>query len=241
MMCNASRVERDAYPSRVFVSGSGEKMCIVLVCSGSDTVIRVYDANGSMKSRIDNAQVENYGSAFNYHHDFFACGSFGSDTKVFAIVRSNSTHEYQRFIKAMSLSGVRSSVYDVSFDQHDRVAVVGKEGSLFMWTVGVRYEVQEDPHLLSRVELKKGYNRVTMHPLEDLAVVALGREGAIVNPVTGEVVKEIDEMVGSSIQMLESSPDGKYFAVLGANEKMVTIWKYNSSLCCNKHAINRQH
>ena len=222
MMCNASRVERDAYPSRVFVSGSGEKMCIVLVCSGSDTVIRVYDANGSLKSRIDNAQVENYGSAFNYHHDFFACGSFGSDTKVCAIVRSNSTHEYQRFIKAMSLSGVRSSVYDVSFDQHDRVAVVGKEGSLFMWNVGVRYEVQEDPHLLARMELKKGYNRITMHPLEDLAVVALGREGA-------------------SVQMLESSPDGKYFAVLGANEKTVTIWKYNFSLCCNKHAINRQH
>lgn len=84
-------------------------MCIVLVCSGSDTVIRVYDANGALKSRIDNAQVENYGSAFNYHQDFFACGSFGSDTKVFAIVRSSSTREYQRFIKAMTLSGVHSS------------------------------------------------------------------------------------------------------------------------------------
>lgn len=225
----------------MFVSGSGDKMCIVLVCSGSDTVIRVYDANGALKSRIDNAQVENYGSAFNYHQDFFACGSFGSDTKVFAIVRSSSTREYQRFIKAMTLSGVHSSVYDVSFDQHERVAVVSKDSCLYMWTVAVRYQVQEDPHLLSRVELKKGYNHLALHPLEDLAVVALGKEGAIVNPVTGAIVKEIGEMTGSTVKAIETSPDGKFFAVLGTGEKAVTIWKYHSRVCSNREKSNRQH
>lgn len=225
----------------MFVSGSGDKMCIVLVCSGSDTVIRVYDANGSLKSRIDNAQMENYGSAFNYHQDFFACGSFGADTKVYAIVRSTSTHEYQRFIKAMTLAGVHSSVYDVSFDQHERAAVVSKDSCLYMWTVAVRYQVQEDPHLLSRVELKKVYNHLALHPLEDLAVVALGKEGAIINPVTGAIVREISEMAASAVKTVETSPDGKYFAVLGAEEKTVTIWKFHLHVCSNKEKSNRQH
>lgn len=132
-------------------------------------------------------------------------------------------------------------MYDVSFDQHERVAVVSKDSCLYMWTVAVRYQVQEDPHLLSRVELKKGYNHLALHPLDDLAVVALGKEGAIVNPVTGAIVKEIDEMAGSTVKAIETSPDGKFFAVLGTGEKAVTIWKYHSRVCSNREKSNRQH
>ena len=145
-------------------------MCILVVCGDKDTVLRLYDSSGSLKARIDNAQLENYGSAFNYHRDFFATGSFASDSKVYAISRANASREYQEFGKAMILSGPRSAVYDVSFDQHDRVAVVSKDGCFYIWTVDVRYQLREDPRLLNRVELKKEPKHVILHPTEDVSV-----------------------------------------------------------------------
>ena len=96
-------------------------MCIVLVCSGDDTVLRVYDGNGNMKARIDNAQLENYGSSFNYHRDYFATGSFASDTKIYSISRVSSTQEYQKFTKIMNKFLTR--LYDAEFECTDSVSV----------------------------------------------------------------------------------------------------------------------
>ena len=162
----------------MFVSGTTDRMCILLVCGDKDTILRLYDSSGSLKARIDNAQLENYVSAFNYHRDFFATGSFASDSKVYASSRANTTREYQKFGKVMVLAGPRGAVYDVSFDQHDRAAVVSKDGSFYIWTVDVRYQLREDPHLLNRVELNKEAKHVTLHPTED---VSLEGEGYLID------------------------------------------------------------
>lgn len=223
-----SSVERNHYPSRICVSGSAERMCILLVCSEKDTVLRLYDCYGSLKARIDNAQLENYGSAFNYHHDYFATGSFAADTKIYSISRVTSTQEYQKFSKIMNLAGPRSSVFDVSFDQHDRVGVVSKDNCFYIWTVDVRYQVQEDPHLLHRVDLGKEYNHIILHPLEDVAVATSGVECILFNPVADATKIVIDEVAATSVKDMKASPDGTYFAILGTNEKQVTIWKYHN-------------
>ena len=219
---------RNYYPSRICVSGTAERMCIVLVCSGDDTVLRVYDGNGNMKARIDNAQLENYGSSFNYHRDYFATGSFASDTKIYAISRVSSTQEYQKFTKIMNLAGPRSSVFDVSFDQHDRVGVVSKDHCFYIWNIDVRYQVQEDPHLLNRIDLGKEYNHVVLHPVEDIAVATSGVECVIFNPMDNSNRTTISEVAATSVKDMKASPDGKYFAILGMNEKQVTVWKYSN-------------
>lgn len=139
-------------------------MCIVVVCGDKDTVLRVYDGSGTLKARVDNAQLENYGSAFNYHRDFFATGSFAPDSKVYAITRATTTREFAKFGKVMVLAGPRSSVFDVAFDQHDRAAAISKDGFFYLWTVDVRYQLSEDPRLLSRAEVSKEARHVALHP-----------------------------------------------------------------------------
>ena len=163
-----SLAERGYYPTRLFVSETGERMCIVVVCGDKDTVLRVYDGSGSLKARVDNAQLENYGSAFNYHRDFFATGSFAPDSKVYAITRATTTREFAKFGKVMVLAGPRSSVFDVAFDQHDRAAAVSKDGFFYLWNVDVRYQLNEDPRLLSRAEVSKEARHVALHPTEDV-------------------------------------------------------------------------
>lgn len=163
-----SPAERGYYPTRLFVSETGERMCIVVVCGDKDTVLRVYDGSGTLKARVDNAQLENYGSAFNYHRDFFATGSFAPDSKVYAITRATTTREFAKFGKVMVLAGPRSSVFDVAFDQHDRAAAISKDGFFYLWTVDVRYQLSEDPRLLSRAEVSKEARHVALHPTEDV-------------------------------------------------------------------------
>lgn len=46
------------------------------------------------------------------------------------------------------------------------------------------------------------------------------------NCMTGETITTIDEVAGATIKDMKSSPDGKYFAVLGNDEKQVLVWKY---------------
>ena len=209
-------------------------MCILLVCCDRDTVLRLYDCTGSLRSRIDNSQIENYNSAFNYHRDFFATGSFAADTRIYGISRVTSSQEYQKFSKVMNLAGPRSSVFDVSFDQHDRVAVVSNDQCCYIWNIDVRYQVQEDPHLLNCVQLGKECRHLALHPLEDLAVAVSGVDGFLFNPLEKGEKKEIGEVAATSVKDLKASPDGKYFAILGTNEKQVTIWKYQLSVCFKK-------
>ena len=202
-------------------------MCILYSCCKTDTVIRLYDGQGSLKARIDNSQLENYGSAFNYHRDFFATGSYASDTRIYAISRVTSSQEYQKFGKVMNLAGPRSSVYDVSFDQHDRVGVVCKDHCFYLWTIDVRYQVQEDPHLLNRIDLGKEYSQLVLHPVENLAVAVAEEKAILFNPIEKEEqICEIGQVVASSVKDMKASPDGKYFAVLGNDEKQVSIWKF---------------
>lgn len=219
-------IERNHYPSRICVSGSAERMCILLVCKERDTVLRLYDCTGSLRCRIDNAQLENYSSSFNYHRDFFATGSFAADTKIYSIARVSSSQEYQKFTKVMNLAGPRSSVFDVSFDQHDRVAVVSKDNCCYTWNIDVRYQVQEDPHLLNVVDLGKEFTHITLHPLEDMAVAVSGVECVLFNPLENGKKTVISEVAATSVKDMKASPDGQYFAILGTNERQVTVWKY---------------
>lgn len=118
--------------------------------------------------RIDNSQLENYGCAFNYHREFFATGSFAPDTKIYSIARVTSSREYKKFSKVMTVTGPTSSAYDVAFDQHDRIAVVSKDGYFYLWTADVRYQLNEDPRLLNRVPLEREMKHVALHPTENV-------------------------------------------------------------------------
>ena len=161
-------VERNHYITHLFVSETAERMCILFTCSDHDTMVRVYDGSGNLRARIDNSQLENYGGAFNYHREFFATGSFASDTKIYSIQRVTSTREYKKFGKVMTVTGPTSSAYDVAFDQHDRAAVVSKDGYFYLWTVDVRYQLNEDPRLLNRVALEREMKHVALHPTENV-------------------------------------------------------------------------
>ena len=204
-------------------------------------MIRVYDGSGNLRARIDNSQLENYGGAFNYHREFFATGSFASDTKIYAIQRVTSSREYKKFGKVMTVTGPTSSAYDVAFDQHDRAAVVSKDGYFYLWTVDVRYQLNEDPRLLNRVALEREMKHVALHPTENvgileepgrnyrqIAITANTTECVIFDCITGEKIADIAEVCAHQVKDIRTSPDGKYFAVLGMNEKQVCVYKYNS-------------
>lgn len=161
-------LERNHYVTHLFVSETADRMCILFTCADKDTFIRVYDGSGNLRMRIDNSQLENYGCAFNYHREFFATGSFAPDTKIYSIARVTSSREYKKFSKVMTVTGPTSSAYDVAFDQHDRVAVVSKDGYFYLWTADVRYQLNEDPRLLNRVPLEREMKHVALHPTENV-------------------------------------------------------------------------
>ena len=171
VICSKLCLERNHYITHLFVSETAERMCILFTCSDHDTMIRVYDGSGNLRARIDNSQLENYGGAFNYHREFFATGSFASDTKIYAIQRVTSSREYKKFGKVMTVTGPTSSAYDVAFDQHDRAAVVSKDGYFYLWTVDVRYQLNEDPRLLNRVALEREMKHVALHPTENVGIL----------------------------------------------------------------------
>ena len=58
-----------------------------------------------------------------------------------------------------------------------------------------------------------------------------GRECVLLNCVTGETLRTISEVSGFPVSDLRTSPDGSYFAVLGANEKQVLVWRYALCVC----------
>lgn len=48
----------------------------------------------------------------------------------------------------------------------------------------------------------------------------------LLNCLTGETLRTIPEVSGFPVHDLRASPDGRYFAVLGVNEKQVLVWRY---------------
>ena len=45
--------------------------------------------------------------------------------------------------------------------------------------------------------------------------------------MTGEKIAYIAEVCAHQVKDIRTSPDGKYFAVLGMNEKQVCVYKYS--------------
>ena len=98
--------------------------------------------------------------------------------------------------------------------------------SCYIWNIDVRYQVQEDPHLLNVVDLGKEFTHITLHPLEDMAVAVSGVECVLFNPLENGKKTVISEVAATSVKDMKASPDGQYFAILGTNERQVTIWIY---------------
>ncbi|EFA78311.1 putative RNA helicase [Heterostelium album PN500] len=118
------------------------------VISLDDSIVKLWSTKGEMLTSFSTGQMKNYMAAMSGHGKFFGVATFGSELKIWEVCLKRDG-SYDKCVKAMLLTGYKSSIYCLSFDQDDsRVVTGGKDGQIKMWDLNVRYSVGEDAKLL---------------------------------------------------------------------------------------------
>jgi len=168
-----------------------------MIASATSPEMRVFLAprGGSLTplAKIDTGGIQNYWAAVSNDGRFLAAATFASDLKIYEVGfdRAGSCTGVH---KVMDLKGHRKKVTSVEFSlDGTRVVTASEDGTLRLWTLEVRYKMQEDPKCLVTVGLPSG-----RLPISRLAwgrgghiAAAAGSDLYILNGRTGEVVDTV--------------------------------------------------
>lgn len=100
----------------------------LMTCSNK-TDLTIWDARGNVLAKVDTFLINTYAAKVSPCGKFIVACGFASDVPVWDVTFSK-TGEFQTVQKAFDLTGHKSGVYDVAFDQDtSKTATVCKDGT----------------------------------------------------------------------------------------------------------------
>lgn len=100
-----------------------------LMSCSNRTELTVWDVRGNVLEKVDTFLISTYSAKISPCGKFIAACGFATDVPLWE-VKFNKSGEFQGVQKAFELSGHKSGVYDVAFDQDtSKTVTVCKDGS----------------------------------------------------------------------------------------------------------------
>ncbi|XP_055388539.1 uncharacterized protein LOC129617191 [Condylostylus longicornis] len=169
---------------------------IVTASLETDTEIKVFDYSLNLLASVDTKQLKNvHLGASPSDARFFGAAAWSPGVKVMEIASNSQSHEFKKLVKAMDLA-TPCGVNAIAFSCDNKKALLAcKEGTLILWNIDVRYEVNEDPKQLLTVKEEltpdfKGYSQLNFSA-DDSIVIGIANR-------TIRLLKTEDLSVGSS-------------------------------------------
>lgn len=168
----------------------------IMTCS-RDTTLIVWSIKGEVYSTIDTHQMNNVYGAVSPCGRFVASSGFTPDVKVWEVLFDKGGG-FQDVKRAFELKGHTAGVNCFSFNSDSsRMVSVSKDGTWKFWDTNIRYELSQDPYLLTTGSIHcSNPSIITLSP--DGRSVAIGGDNSIgvYNAASGaeeEVLKHIHD------------------------------------------------
>jgi len=168
---------------------------IAITCSTKKDA-RVFDMQGKELAMLDPSSFLNHSLVVSRDGRFVAVASFTAEIRFWELKWAKDTGAFRGAFKAMELKGHKSQVMCAAISADNKRAVTAsKDGTLRVWNINVRYELEEDPKstLVIAMPLPPGkvYQHVEFGPD---GVIAASHEGMVhfISADRGDLLESID-------------------------------------------------
>jgi WD40 repeat protein len=201
----------------------------LLTCSHEDAIVKLWDLQGGLLTQFDTKKLRNNMACISPNSKFFTVATFTGDVRIWEIVtkKGGGPWEYSDAVKAMDLSGHKSSVYAVCFspDSH-KVVTASKDCTWRMWDIDVRYNVGEDPKCLFSIKTQAALDHIVFSPDQSTIAAATNARLLFYDGSKGQLLHTINSAHGGKrLTRLVWSADSKYLATVAEQDRVVRLWR----------------
>ncbi|XP_065078484.1 transducin beta-like protein 2 [Ochlerotatus camptorhynchus] len=186
----------------------------LMTCSNK-TDLTVWDVRGNVLEKIDTFLMSTYNAKISPCGKFIAACGFTSDVPLWEVKFSKSG-DFQSVQKAFDLSGHKSGIYDIAFDQDSsKTVTVCKDGTWKIYNTKIEYQKGEMPRCLltGTYEATSAAALVAMSPSGEVVAIGTGKSIYFYSATTGHLEASIEDMCSGQISTLQFDPIGKYLLV----------------------------
>ncbi|XP_063396087.1 transducin beta-like protein 2 [Mytilus trossulus] len=203
---------------QIGIASSGR---FIMTCS-RDTTLIVWSIKGEVLSILDTHQMNNVYAAVSPCGRFVASSGFTPDVKVWEVIFDKGGG-FKDVKRAFELKGHSSGVNCFSFNSDSsRMASVSKDGTWKYWDTNIRYELSQDPYLLTTGSIHCEIpSHITLSP--DGRSIAVGGDNSIgfYNAVSGEEEEVLKNIHDGFITELSFDLSNKY--LVSSGDKHIVI------------------
>ncbi|CAI9104643.1 OLC1v1003357C3 [Oldenlandia corymbosa var. corymbosa] len=185
--------------------GTADGSSIVVSCSEGTDITVWHGKTGKVLGQVDTNQLKNTMASISPNGRFIAAAAFTADVKVWEIVYSKdgSVKEVSR---VMQLKGHKSAVTWLCFAPNsEQIITASKDGSIRVWNINVRYQMDEDPKTLKVFPIPlHDANGATLH----YDRLSLSPDGKILAAAHGSTLQWLSSESGQILDTAEKSHDG---------------------------------
>ncbi|EDS38228.1 WS beta-transducin repeats protein [Culex quinquefasciatus] len=186
-----------------------------LMSCSNRTELTVWDVRGNVLEKVDTFLISTYSAKISPCGKFIAACGFATDVPLWE-VKFNKSGEFQGVQKAFELSGHKSGVYDVAFDQDtSKTVTVCKDGSWKIFNTKIDYQKGEIPRCLmtGTYELNSAAPLVALSPSGEVVAIATGTSIQFFSAISGNNEGTINQLCSGQITTLQFDSTGKYLLV----------------------------
>jgi len=174
----------------------------IIAAAAPTPEIKIYSGLSGLPQlgSIDTGGIQQYAISLTEDGRFVAAATFTSDVKIYEILYDR-TGSFVAIKKAMDLKGHKRKVTAIDFSPDGSKAVTASEdGTLRIWNINVRYNMQEDPKQLLVVGSPLPASQV-------ISRLAWGRSGHIV-ALSSKDIYILDSRSGSVVETIFGAHSG---------------------------------
>ncbi|XP_058811105.1 transducin beta-like protein 2 [Topomyia yanbarensis] len=186
----------------------------LMTCSNR-TELTIWDVRGNVLEKIDTFLMNTYGAKISPCGKFIAACGFASDVPIWEVKFSKSD-EFQGVQKAFDLTGHKSGVYDVAFDQDtSKTVTVCKDGTWRIFNTKIEYNKGEMPRCLvtGAYDTTSAAALVALSPPGEIVAISTGKSIHFFSAISGKLEGSIENLCSEQITSIQFDSMGKYLLV----------------------------